>query len=157
MANIQQSMKNKKHIEIIARGVFVDDGKVLLCRARKALNVYLPGGHVETGESAREALCREIEEELGCVAVAGRFLGAAENCFVQKGERHCEINLVFEMRVKGLHAGMVPISCEDYIEFRWVSMSRIQGSGLKPAFLRRVLPSWLETVNSARCWLTNME
>jgi len=150
-------MKKKKHIEIIARGVFIDRGKMLLCRNRKASNVYLPGGHIEPCESAKKALCREIKEELGRVAKVGRFLGAAENSFMQKGKLHCEMNLVFEMKVKGLSAGKTARSCEDYIEFIWVPMDQFKNSGMMPGFLRRILPSWLGSLARVQSWVTNME
>lgn len=39
--------------------------KVLLAQAIGEKNTFLPGGHIEFGESAKDALVREIEEELG--------------------------------------------------------------------------------------------
>ena len=149
-------MKEKKEIEVIARGVFVKDGKLLLCHSKGADNTYLPGGHVEWGESAAVALCREIEEELGCRAVAGRFLGVSENSFFRKGERYCEINLVFEMNVKGLRSNRNPEACEDYIEFYWIPMKRLKASRMEPAALRKVLPLWLKKKYSVQRWITNM-
>jgi len=62
-------------IEILARGVCVVDGRLLLCHTKGARNTYLPGGHVEFREKARETLRREVEEELGVKAKVGRFLG----------------------------------------------------------------------------------
>ena len=50
-------------IEVIARGVCVAGGRVLLCRAKGGSSTYLPGGHVEFGETGREALVREMREE----------------------------------------------------------------------------------------------
>ncbi|OGV59520.1 MAG: hypothetical protein A2283_01440 [Lentisphaerae bacterium RIFOXYA12_FULL_48_11] len=147
----------KKHIEIIARGVFVESGKILLCRNREAMNVYLPGGHIESGESAKVALIREIKEEMGRVATVGRFLGGAENSFIQNGKRHSEINLIFEMTVKNLIAGKKPSSCEDYIEFIWVPLAKLKDSGMKPGFLCRIIPSWLDSSVCLQRWATNME
>lgn len=43
-------------IEVIARGVCVAGGKVLLCRPKAGGYTYLPGGHVEFGETSREAV-----------------------------------------------------------------------------------------------------
>ena len=70
-------------IENIARGVCISDGHVLLCRPKGGAYSYLPGGHIEFGETGREALVREIREELGVEASAGRFLGVVENSFMQ--------------------------------------------------------------------------
>ena len=49
----------------LARGIVLRDGKVLLARAIGHQNTFLPGGHIEFGESAKDALKREVFEELG--------------------------------------------------------------------------------------------
>jgi len=136
-------MKQEKHIEVLVRGVFVDRGKILLCHTKGAGNTYLPGGHVEFQESARLALGREIREELGRRAVVGRFLGAVEHTFVQKACRHCEINLVFEMKIGGLKSCKVPVSKESYIEFSWVALENLRSARLEPSVLTEVLMLWL--------------
>ena len=102
-------------IEVIARGVCVVDGKVLLCRAKGGKTTYLPGGHVEFGETGRQALVREIREEMGLDSRTGAFLGVVENSFMQHGKPHAEINLVYEL---SLAEGDVRAR-EDWIEFEW--------------------------------------
>ena len=86
-------------IETIARGVCVRDGKLLLCRAKGGSSTYLPGGHIEFGETGRQALVREVKEELGVESSTGQFLGVVENSFLQHGKPHAEINLVYELRL----------------------------------------------------------
>jgi 8-oxo-dGTP pyrophosphatase MutT (NUDIX family) len=50
---------------IVASGVLVEDGRVLLIRHER-LGVWLyPGGHVEPNETPREAAEREFKEETG--------------------------------------------------------------------------------------------
>ncbi len=133
----------KTELEILARGVCIDDGKILLCQTKGDSNTYLPGGHVEFKETVKEALCREIREELGVGSTAGRFLGAVEHTFEQKGEPHCEINLLFELSSDELNAGSRPASQEDYIEFHWVPLADIAEFKLEPAVLIGKLPQWL--------------
>ena len=58
-------------IELIARGLARRDNDVLLCLNLKGGYAYLPGGHVEFGESAREALEREFVEESGIQVTSG--------------------------------------------------------------------------------------
>ena len=117
-------------IETIARGVCVVDGKVLLCKAKGAASTYLPGGHIEFGEKGREALEREMAEETGCRSRAGRLLGVVENSFLQGGERHCEINLVYELEL--LADPAEAMAKEDWIEFEWRPVGELGAANLLP-------------------------
>lgn len=130
-------------IETLTRGVCVQNGQLLLCRNRQFGNVYLPGGHVEFGESGAEALAREIVEEMGCVAKVGRFLGCVEHGFDQHGEPHAEINLVYRMRVAGLSTRCPPPCREAWLEFFWQPLDGLRAVRLEPAVLSRRLPGWL--------------
>ena len=124
----------EKHIETIARGVCVIDGKVLLCLPKDRSYSYLPGGHIEFGETGREALVREMKEETGLDATAGELLGVVESSFMQKGEKHCEINLIYAMKVEVEERGRqwnVP-SCEDWICFDWVDCDKLDSAKLLP-------------------------
>lgn len=124
----------EKHIETIARGVCVRNGKVLLCYPRDRSYSYLPGGHIEFGETGREALVREMKEETGLDATAGDLLGVVESSFVQKGEKHCEINLIYamEVKVKGEGEQRNVSSCEDWICFDWADCDKIDSVNLLP-------------------------
>lgn len=64
----------KKHINVVG-AVILRDGFVL-CAQRGAASALpglweFPGGKIETGESPRGALAREIEEELHCRVSVG--------------------------------------------------------------------------------------
>ena len=130
-------MNTEKHIETIARGVCVVDGKVLLCLPKDRSYSYLPGGHIEFGETGREALVREMKEETGLDATAGKLLGVVESRFVQKGEPHCEINLIYEMKVElptandGSRRQSIA-ALEDWICFDWVDCGRVDDAKLLP-------------------------
>ena len=135
-------MKKCMMIETLVRGVCVKRGQLLVCQSKGAANTYLPGGHVEFGERAADSLVREIREELGVKARTGGFLGAVEHTFRQKGERHCEINLVFAMEIPDLDPRNDPDACEDWITFRWIPVDRLGRHHLEPAPLRKLVPAW---------------
>ena len=120
-------------IEVIARGVCVQGEKILLCKAKGGATTYLPGGHVEFGETGRQALVREVKEELGVDAETGAFLGVVENAFEQHGKPHAEINLVYELK---LPAATPARAREDWIEFEWRDRAHLDD--LLPAAFRRL-------------------
>ena len=125
-------------IEVIARGVCIRDGRLLLCRAKGGKTTYLPGGHVEFGETGRQALVREVREELGAASETGAFLGCVENSFLQHGKPHAEINLVYELDVPSLvdasGALVPPVAREDWIAFEWRPLAEL--GDLLPAVFR---------------------
>ena len=58
---------------------------------------YRPlGGMIEFGEPAREAVKREVQEEIEAEVINLRYLGALENLFTHEGEFGHEIVLVYE-------------------------------------------------------------
>jgi 8-oxo-dGTP diphosphatase len=59
----------------VVAGLIVKDGKLLVCQRTRHQTMPLkwefPGGKIEEGEQPRDALRRELEEELGIAAVIG--------------------------------------------------------------------------------------
>ena len=125
-------------IEILARGVCVADGKVLLCRPKKGGYTYLPGGHVEFGETSREALVREMQEETGLAATAGDLLGVVESQFEQHGKKHCEISLVYRMTIEPAPDASKSVAArEDWIAFEWRPLDELDAANMLPAEMRK--------------------
>lgn len=74
---------------IVVAGVLARDGKLLIGQRqatdRHALKWEFPGGKVERGEQPREALVRELREELGVEASIGVELARYEHVNAKKG------------------------------------------------------------------------
>ena len=132
---------SRGEIETIARGVCAADGKVLLCKAKGGKSTYLPGGHIEFGETAAEALVREMKEETGLDVRVGRFLGVQENSFLQHGEKHCEINLVYEMSLLPGRGGADAAvdAVEPWIEFEWRAADDLASANLLPSEISKFI------------------
>ena len=136
-------MGKKKHIEIIARGVCVKNKKILLCFGRKSGIAYLPGGHIDFGENGRQALEREIDEEMGLTSEADQLLGCCEHWFMQDGERHAEINLVYKLDVDGVDPEKAPEAVESWIGFMWQPLKKLDDVNFEPAELGGCLMEWM--------------
>lgn len=65
-----------QNIRIRVAGILVKDDQILLVRHEKNGNSYwlLPGGGIEFGESAEEALVREFQEEVGLKIRVGKLV-----------------------------------------------------------------------------------
>jgi 8-oxo-dGTP diphosphatase len=125
-------------IEIIARGVWIEHGQILLCRNIAGGYFYLPGGHVEFGEPAGEALRREFVEEAGIRVQADECLLVGESSFEQAGKVRHEINLVFHVEHASPSSGTAPTpvrSLEPHIDFEWVAISRLAQIDVRPRWL----------------------
>jgi 8-oxo-dGTP diphosphatase len=118
--------------EIIARAVIRRDGQLLLARQLAEPSWwFLPGGHVEPGESVERALVREIAEELGTDARIHGLLGVVENRYSDGGGTHHELNLVFEVAVGDTEL----VSKEEHLEFCWLSLARVAAADVRPSAL----------------------
>lgn len=147
-------------VEIIARGVLIGPRGVLLCRPTRGGYSYLPGGHVEFGESAAAALEREFQEELGMKARAERFLGALECSFTQphgSGERvHHELNLVFQVSSSAIarRANLATADPTEDIVFGWSPAHALGDANLLPKALRLLIPRW--SIGKIEPWASEM-
>jgi 8-oxo-dGTP pyrophosphatase MutT (NUDIX family) len=131
-------------IELISRGVFIDKGHVLVVHRKGADNVFLPGGHIDKGETAPAALERELTEELDIPAVSDAFLGVVEHTYSNEQGDVQEINLVFRFASHGLSFPSVIESAESHLEFSWLPCRKqaLKKANLQPWVLQEQIPLW---------------
>lgn len=149
---------SKGKIETIVRGVWIEDGKLLVCRNRKCGHCFLPGGHVEFGEAAAAALVREMQEETGLSMAVGRFLGATEGAFDQLHDdgqtvRRHEINLVFELVGRDIDPQSVS-SREEHIGFEWHDLKKIGREDATVKLLPQGVLALLPTSGGDAAWVS---
>ncbi|GIK43029.1 MAG: DNA mismatch repair protein MutT [Chloroflexota bacterium] len=99
---------------------------------------FLPGGRVKAGESALEAIARELQEELGITAQSPQLLWTVENFFTLGGERYHEVSFYFAVSPGPEidFMGQESFSRDSAWEFRWFDLAAIQALDVRPPFLK---------------------
>jgi ADP-ribose pyrophosphatase YjhB (NUDIX family) len=132
-------------------GILIRDGRVLLERDMVTGNCCLPGGRVEFGEPAGEAVVREMREEFGVEVKNERLIWAVDNFFMLDGLRYHELSFYFLM---SLPEGAVlpeeesmPNRDNPQTVLEWHALLTLDDVNLCPTFLRaglRALPDKAE-------------
>jgi 8-oxo-dGTP diphosphatase len=84
----------------VVAGLIVKDGKLLVCQRTRHQTMPLkwefPGGKIEEGEQPRDALRRELEEELGIHATIGDEVARIQHEYPNGGMVELRFYLVRE-------------------------------------------------------------
>jgi 8-oxo-dGTP diphosphatase len=113
---------------IVVAGLMIEEGNVLVSQ-RKEDSPHgglweFPGGKVMEGEEPREALRRELKEELDIEVDVGRIFDAVF-------EPHPEGPLLLlAFRCGKVKGHLKPLGCAD---FRWVPLKDLEGLAMPPA------------------------
>lgn len=128
--------------EIAAVGaIAVRDGALLLIRRGHAPSRgrwSLPGGRVEPGETARQALVREMAEETGLVVEVGELVGEV----LRPGPNGVTYRIQdFWVTLVGDHAVTGAVAGDDAADVEWVLLDEIAKRPLSAGLLR-TLRQW---------------
>ncbi len=135
----------------IALGALIRNGTVLLARRGPERKVHpdcwsLPGGHVEGGEDAETAMCRELMEEIGVTPERWQFIGR----FVSEGPP--EVSATFHIFKVDRWRGDPNLIGDEHTELRWFPAAALACvARLAPAQLGEMLGNWAanQTAESA--------
>jgi 8-oxo-dGTP pyrophosphatase MutT (NUDIX family) len=136
-----------RRFQVRACALIRDRDHVLIHRAVPDTIWALPGGRVEHGEPAAEALQREVREEIGCDATVGPLRFVIENFFHMGGRDAHELGFYFDVTLAEPLAFIttdVVLRSRDGdadLEFRWVrpSAAELTRWNLRPVLLREML------------------
>lgn len=99
----------------------------------------LPGGFIDPGETAEEAACREIEEELGFEINPSdlRYVTTSPNHYLYKNVAYRTLDIFYECR---LNTDKVTVKAKDEIhELIWLKRSAINLESIGFESIRRVI------------------
>jgi len=95
------------YVRVKAVCLFLHEGRILAIDGydpTKQQCFWVPvGGRVEFGETSRDAIIREVREELGTEITDLRLLGVRENLFTFDGDPGHEIVFVYDARFTAPH------------------------------------------------------
>jgi mutator protein MutT len=121
--------------------IFVDDDRLLLEKRSMAKEadpglITIPGGHIEQGETQRDALFREVMEEFGVSPMSSVYI-----CSLYHPTT--ELQLIHYYVVNSWQGDIRPIEAESLM---WVSLSEPEPAGIAAdnvalAEFKRVFPS----------------
>ena len=127
-----------------AAAVIVDRGRLLVMRDERSPYYYIPGGRIGFGESAEQAVLRELREELEIEAEAERLLWVVESFFTEEvdNERYHELAYYFQVDVS--KTGLLERGDEFTLTeggrhrhvFSWMPFAEVETAYLYPTFLR---------------------
>ena len=142
------------HIRVSARGIVINNDKILLNEFGGGEYYNIPGGGVEPGETVKQAVVREILEEAGLNVTVGEMIFALEyepnNCNFIYGNKP-QISLVFRCFLKGddkIKPPSVPDVDPDNpkitSEAKWVPISELKDIHYVP-YIHEQLMEYIET------------
>jgi len=143
-----KAVKARENIHVLSRAVIIDQGHILLCKTLdlEVSFYFLPGGHVEHGESVETALLRELMEETGSQCKIKRFLGCLEYSFEPGHSSIChnhEYNFIFEVE-SGMKLDNPIPQLEKHIALIWVPINALNEIDFRADPLRKLIPGWLK-------------
>jgi len=117
---------------LVAAGVLFSEGKVLVTQRKAGTHLAgaweFPGGKVEEGEDPRQALERELREELGIESEAGEILDVTFHRYPEKAV----LLLFFETRLREGSPEPRPL---DIAALRWAGPEELDERDFPPADL----------------------
>lgn len=133
-----------QEIHIAAAMILDAEQQILLVRKKGSAFYQLPGGKIAKGESAVEALLRELQEELGLSFSAAQctYLGHHTTLAVNEANTRVRGSL-FRIQLEAAHQ---PIALAEIEELVWLNAQNYQQYQWAHLAQEFIMPQWLRLV-----------
>lgn len=142
-------MENENiRLRLTARAIIVNDNHLLICNVKERSYTYLPGGEVNPGESIKDALKREIDEELKKVVDIKKYVGYIDQQFVLNEEKIHEITHLFMTKLVNIDTTEQLETYNEVPSVRWVPINQLEGANLMPKIIQTTIPKLFKNLYS---------
>lgn len=129
--------RNQTVFSVRGSAVIIENNQLLTYYNEEKEAYYLPGGAIQVGESTKEAIQREVIEELGVACRVSNLLFVVENEFsLSDKEFH---NIEFHYVVTLLDKAPSQVFEGGHLPVKWLSLNDLVSYNLKPEFLKEAL------------------
>ena len=124
--------------------IMIDNDKILAMHDERSPYCYLPGGRVMIGETAEQAVIREMEEELGITPKISRPLWLNQAFFKEDvdGLNYHELCIYFLMNITDTDllskGNKFTLQERNHTHnFEWIEFSQLENEYFYPLFLKK--------------------
>ncbi len=126
-------------------GIIKKENKFLIMKVNKTSYYHLPGGHIEIGEDSKQAVIREIGEEIGCEVQKAKLFAIQENFWIRRGKQCHGIEFYYiikpnkQFQMKNYEKKEIDKGEEKLLEFKWVTLEELKNIDLRPINIRDMI------------------
>ena len=131
-------------LNVRATVIIEHNGKILAHKNVRSNHYALIGGRVKIGEDSETTVKREMMEELGKKIDVTGYVATIENFFEMNGTKYHEILFVHKAEFvneedKKIEYSLKNIEGEDWLQYEWLDISKIDEYPLLPSSIKSVL------------------
>ncbi len=131
-------------LNVRTAGIMIHNGKILTHKDIHSDHYALIGGRVKIGENSADTIKREIKEEIGKEIEITGYVSTIENFFEMKGKKYHEIMFIHKIEFteeedKKIEYTMKNIEGNDYLQYEWIDIDKIDKCPLLPEAIKDIL------------------